>query len=142
MAGEDAPLVPEGDDSLADEPVWGGELAADDEFEDVDQVVSPSLWERVLGWIINSRTLDVKRLEMLSEAVMQNPKSAVNYVFRGEEYLRAGETELAAADFETALELAQKQFEQDDWGLVSQTLRDQAERGLELAQRASKSKRK
>jgi hypothetical protein len=142
MAGEDAPLVPEGDDSLADEPGWGIESAVDDEFEDAGQVVSASLWERVLGWIISNRTLDIKRLEMLSDAVMQNPKSAVNYVFRGEEYLRAGETELAALDFETALELAQKQFEQDDWGLVSQALRDQAERGLELAQRASKSKRK
>jgi tetratricopeptide (TPR) repeat protein len=76
-----------------------------------------------------------QRLDSLNEAIYQHPQSASNYVLRGEIWLDRGEYEMAAADFERALALAAEQFEKDDWGLVSQTLRDQAEHGLQRAMR-------
>lgn len=138
MSGEDASLVPEGNDVQDDDTRW--ETAP--EAGDVQQAASSNLWDRILQWVSGRPKLDMRRLEKLNDAVAQNPKSAVNYVLRGETYLSAGEAELAAIDFEIALELAQKQFERDNWGLVSQALRDRAEHGLQLAQRALKAKRK
>ena len=65
-----------------------------------------------------------------------------NYVQRGEIYMQMGEYELAVLDFEIALELAAEQFDEDKWGFLSQTQRDQAEYGLQRAQRKLARKRK
>lgn len=76
-----------------------------------------------------------QRLDDLNEAIARHPQTASNYVLRGEIWLEQGEYEMAAADFERAQALAAGQFEQDEWGLVSQTLRDQAGHGLQRAMR-------
>jgi tetratricopeptide (TPR) repeat protein len=77
----------------------------------------------------------VRRLDELTGMIRYNPQAPSNYVLRGEIYMRVGEYERAAADFEQALLLAGGQFDEEDWGLLSQTLRDQAGYGLERAQR-------
>jgi tetratricopeptide (TPR) repeat protein len=76
-----------------------------------------------------------QRLDSLNDAIKRHPQAALNYVLRGEIWLDRGEYEMAAADFERAQALAAEQFDEDDWGLVSQTLRDQAEHGLQRAMR-------
>ena len=76
-----------------------------------------------------------QRLDSLNEAIQRHPQAASNYLLRGEIWLDRGEYEMAAADFERARALAAEQFEEEAWGLVSQTLRDQAEHGLQRAMR-------
>ncbi|MBZ0304069.1 MAG: hypothetical protein K8J31_30310 [Anaerolineae bacterium] len=78
---------------------------------------------------------DGSRLDALTRAIARNPDSASNYVLRGELYMDRQDYVLAATDFELALNLAAEQFKEDSWGLLSQALRDQAERGLERARR-------
>ena len=85
--------------------------------------------------LLSGGDLDVGRWERLTEAIRYNPDAAANYVLRGELYLSAGDYALAAEDFETALALATNRFDEADWGLLSQAMRDQAERGLEVAHR-------
>ncbi len=82
-----------------------------------------------------------QRLADLSAAINQRPQVAANYVLRGEVWLQAGEYQTAADDFATALILATEQFEEEDWGLLAQALRDQAEHGLEVARRKLSSQR-
>lgn len=76
-----------------------------------------------------------QRLDSLNEAIQRHPQGAANYMLRGEIWLDRGEYELAAADFERAQALSAEQFEEAEWGLVSQTLRDQAEHGWQRAMR-------
>ena len=84
-----------------------------------------------------------QRLDDLTDAIEENPAAPANYVLRGEVLMDIGEYELAAGDFEHALTLAAAQFEEEDWGLLSQTMRDQAAHSLERARRklARKGKR-
>ena len=76
-----------------------------------------------------------QRLADLSVAIDERPQVAANYVLRGEVWLQVGDYQQAADDFATALILATEQFEEEDWGLLAQALRDQAEHGLEIARR-------
>jgi Tfp pilus assembly protein PilF len=71
----------------------------------------------------------------LSLAIEHNPDTPANYVLRGELYLDVREYELAAADFQRALELASAQFEASNWGGIAQVMRDRAEAGLARARR-------
>ena len=94
-----------------------------------------SWWSRLIAFLGGGGRPDEKRLARLNQAIARQPMAAANYVLRGELYLQAGEAVLAAADFKTALDLASDQFDREDWGILSQVMRDQAERGLELANR-------
>jgi tetratricopeptide (TPR) repeat protein len=76
------------------------------------------------------RTYTTERLIALTRAIERHPESAVNYVARGELYLEIDERERAAADFRQALALAEVQYAEDDWGLVSQAVQDRAVAGL------------
>lgn len=76
------------------------------------------------------RTYTTERLIALTRAIERHPNSAVNYVVRGEIYAEIGEVERAAADFRQALSLAEAQYAEDDWGLVSQAVQDRAVAGL------------
>ncbi len=75
------------------------------------------------------------RLEDLNQMVECQPQAAVNYLFRGELYLKNANYENAAADFRRASDLAAEEFDRADWGLVAQTLRDRALAGLQQAER-------
>lgn len=89
-----------------------------------------------IGWLRGLLSGPVsRRLDDLTEAIERHPQAASNYLLRGEIWLDKGEYEMAAADFERAQALAAGQFEESEWGLVSQMLRDQAEHGLQRAMR-------
>jgi uncharacterized protein HemY len=104
---------------------------SEDQPESGADSVSFWQWLRQLVW--GPPEDNATRLRALSEAIERHPQHPVNYVLRGEIYLKSGAYEQAARDFELAYQRAAQQFDEEDWGLLSQTLRDRAERGLELA---------
>jgi tetratricopeptide (TPR) repeat protein len=75
-----------------------------------------------------------KNFQYLDEAIESAPDTAVNYVLRGELYLKAREYALARRDFQRAYELAAAQFERSDWGLIAQAMQDRALTGLQKAE--------
>jgi hypothetical protein len=94
----------------------------------------PPFWTWLRALIF--RPPDVtQRLDDLTTAIVHRPQVAANYVLRGEVWMQMREYQQAADDFATALVLASEQFEQEDWGLLAQAMRDQAEHGLEIARR-------
>lgn len=147
MAGESAPFASDDDDDEQAELAW---TEAEDQADDgvvgvVIEDPAVSWGSRLFDLIFGPPGLDRRRLaalDPLDQAIARRPNAATNYVLRGELYWRAGEYELAASDFESAFRLASAQFEADDWGLLSQALRDRAEQGLARAQRKMNRKRK
>jgi tetratricopeptide (TPR) repeat protein len=118
-----------------DEPLTGtdGELVIVEE-----KVKRPeTFWQRVKKVLFGSGEAVEQRLRSLSLAIEKYPETPVNYVLRGELYLDVKEYELAAADFQRALELAAAQFEASDWGGIAQVMRDRAAAGLAKAQHRS-----
>lgn len=91
-------------------------------------------WQRVLAWVSPGETERQARIRELSRAIARNPQAAAVYVSRGEVYLQSGETAAAVQDFRQALALAGVQFKTEAWGVVAQSVRDRALRGLEQAQ--------
>jgi tetratricopeptide (TPR) repeat protein len=71
-----------------------------------------------------------EQLASLNRAIRRNPASPSNYVLRGELYLTVGYDAMARLDFQRALQLANKEYENDAWGLLAQALRDRAQAGL------------
>lgn len=67
---------------------------------------------------------------LLSETIAQVPDEPVNYLLRGEVWLRAGDTGRAADDFLKARELAERRWASSAWGYLDQAYRDRAEAGL------------
>ncbi len=100
----------------------------------VDSRTQPPVWQRMLAALRGSPAQQGQRLVALDAAIEQYPDTPTNFVLRGELYLQLGESELAALDFQRALELAQPQIEQNDWGIVAQAMQDRALRGLEDAE--------
>jgi tetratricopeptide (TPR) repeat protein len=83
---------------------------------------------------IEDRIADYQeRLDALDASIERYANAPSGYVLRGELYLEAGFYELAAKDFTTALELADKQLKTSDWGVIAQVMRDRAHSGLERA---------
>jgi tetratricopeptide (TPR) repeat protein len=81
------------------------------------------------------RLQNEQRLAELDRAIEYYPETPSNYVLRGELYLETSEYELAAADFNRALEYAAAQIENEDWAIISQVMQDRAQIGLEIVQR-------
>jgi tetratricopeptide (TPR) repeat protein len=75
------------------------------------------------------------RLRGLDEAIARHPDEPANYVVRGELYLKLNHYDLAARDFQRGLELARRDLETRNWGIVAQTMQDRALKGLERAQK-------
>jgi Tfp pilus assembly protein PilF len=121
---EDAALVEAADPAVVE--------VADEQREDEAAVNLPevSIWQRLRALVSGA---DPQAVDELTRAIMQRPEVPANYALRGEMYLSLGQYALAVEDFETALRLAAAQFEEAEWGLVAQVLRDQAQRGLERA---------
>lgn len=76
-----------------------------------------------------------RRLYALTHAINIAPKTAVNYVLRGELYLERRQAELAAEDFATAYRLAEAELQRSGHtlGLLAQTIQDRALTGYEDA---------
>jgi hypothetical protein len=73
------------------------------------------------------------RLRQINDAIERQPQRAINYVLRGEYWLKQREPQLAIEDFELALELAMCELAASDWDYREQTVIDRARRGLRLA---------
>ena len=78
------------------------------------------------------------RIHDLDRAIVESPNTPGNYVLRGELYLSAKEYTLAQIDFIAGWDLAVKQFERSDWGIMAQTMQDRALVGLQKAERRLK----
>ena len=135
FSDDEIPVV--ADDEAEADPAESAEVR-DSALEDIHSQAGFGEWLR--GLFFGSPD---QRLDDLTDAVEENPAAPANYVLRGEVLMDIGEYELAAGDFEHALTLAAAQFDEEDWGLLSQTMRDQAAHSLERAQRklARKGKR-
>ena len=75
------------------------------------------------------------RFRALSGKIDERPDDMVAYVLRGELNLERGENERAAADFKTALEVAERADDANGWLVMEQVMRDRALHGLKLAER-------
>jgi hypothetical protein len=73
----------------------------------------------------------MERIRQLDYAIENAPDTPANYVLRGELYLSAGEYALAQADFLRGYDLAVRDFERSDWGLIAQAMQDRAQAGLQ-----------
>jgi tetratricopeptide (TPR) repeat protein len=125
------------------------EPAPSDDEDEVEWLITaarsapeqPSIWGRLRRWVWPSaserRERIGQRLHELNRAIEHYPDAPANFVVRGELYLETGAVELAIQDFSRALELATEQFEESDWGVLAQAMRDRAQQGLEEATRRS-----
>ena len=85
------------------------------------------------GWLkrlILGRNDEAEQLQAFSASIQANPDAPTAYVLRGELFLKRKQYLLAQADFEKAVQLTEQQIDQTRWGIVAQTMRDRAERGL------------
>jgi tetratricopeptide (TPR) repeat protein len=72
----------------------------------------------------------VNRMDELTSAIENHPDAPASYVLRGEIFLDGGDIDLAAQDFQKALELADPGAETANWGYVYRALADRAREGL------------
>jgi hypothetical protein len=96
------------------------------------------IWARLRRMVLGgaNRLDDVtfmERIRQLDYAIENAPDTPTNYVLRGELYLSAGEYALAQADFQRGYDLAVRDFERSDWGLIAQAMQDRAQAGLQKA---------
>lgn len=77
-----------------------------------------------------------RRQRALSNSIDESPDNMTLYALRGELYLERREPELAIADFERAVELAEKLDDAKGWNIVEQVMRDRALYGLQVARGA------
>ena len=75
-----------------------------------------------------------RQLRQINDAIKRQPNRAVNYVFRGEYWLKQREPYLAIDDFEMAIEFAMRDLAASDWDYREQSVIDRARRGLRLAE--------
>lgn len=124
----------DGQSQVAEEPFVPAEtVSAAYEPEKIKS--QPTGWQRLGNFFLGSAADVAARLNNLTQAIDDEPESAVNYVLRAELYMQMREYALAQADFQRGYELAQTQFELADWGLLDQAMRDRALLGLEKVQR-------
>jgi tetratricopeptide (TPR) repeat protein len=64
-------------------------------------------------------------LRAFNLAIEIYPDAASNYLARGDYFRHEREFALAAADYQHALELVNRELEQNSWGFVAQAVRDQ-----------------
>ena len=79
----------------------------------------------------------MQRLQELEADMMDAPPSLTCHVLRGELLLELDECGAAQADFDAALELAEKFDPTAGWGVMEQVMRDRALQGLDAARRRS-----
>lgn len=75
-----------------------------------------------------------RELAQLNRTINLYPDAAVNYMLRGEYWLKAGDLERAVSDLETAIELAQEELAKSAWEYREQAVIDRAQTLLRLAQ--------
>ena len=118
---ETAPLLPE--------PAVAPTQTEDDPIRVIPRTVWGWVGLRLFGQVEDEGA----RLRVLSDAIRLHPSAAINYVLRGELYLRNEQTTEAIEDFLNAIEKAEAEAPQQRWGLQAQAVRDRALYGLRLA---------
>lgn len=111
------------------------DFSSDEDVAEEENSYSPTFWQKIRRLFFmfpgEKRSEQYQRLRDLTEAIEQFPETAVNYLLRGELHLDMKQYDLAQEDLETALELAQAQFENERWGLTAQSTMDRAKQGLQ-----------
>jgi len=75
----------------------------------------------------------LRLLRELDQAILNYPDTPMNYVLRGEFWVKYFQPEKAILDFEKALRLAQDELDRSDWEYREQAVIDRAEQGLRKA---------
>lgn len=75
------------------------------------------------------------QVRVLTQRIARQPDEPVNYLLRGEEWLVCGEIEQAQADFESALQRAERLERESAWGYIYQSYVDRADVGLRQCER-------
>ena len=75
----------------------------------------------------------LRQLQVLDDAIARHPDAAINYVLRGEFWLKHSQHAEAIADFTKAIALAQAELDASDWEYREQAVLDRAQRGLRMA---------
>ncbi len=75
------------------------------------------------------------QVRVLTQLIARQPDEPVNYLLRGEEWLVCGEIEQAQADFESALQRAERLERESAWGYIYQSYIDRADAGLRQCER-------
>ncbi|MFW5692156.1 MAG: hypothetical protein ACOCX3_02270 [Chloroflexota bacterium] len=130
-AGEDQRLGAA--DPMIDERSEGRSTRQDGVFDRLRRWLMPTQGARNMRY--------ASALAELDDAIALYPEAPMNYVLRGELYLKTAYYELARADFSQALTLAPEQIHDSAWGFIEQSAQDRARRGLKLAERKMRSAR-
>lgn len=95
------------------------------------------LWDAVRFTLLGQNVLQAYRQQLanLDTAIAQYPSVASNYMKRGEFFLAQGYYARAARDLREALRLAEVDYQTRSWGIVAQSIRDQAAQQLAVAER-------
>lgn len=72
-------------------------------------------------------------LRELDESIAIYPDEPINYVLRGEFWIKYFQAEKALPDFEKAIHLAQIELERSDWEYREQAIIDRAQQGIRVA---------
>jgi hypothetical protein len=121
---EDNPLLAsssDGEPAVATENVGEAQVEAPFDVEG-EQPLPPAEPEPI--------SVILSRVEVLTVAIEEHPDAPVNYVLRGEVLMDGGDQDLAAEDFQKALELAEAQAETANWGYIYRAVADRAREGL------------
>ena len=95
------------------------------------------LWDAVRFTLLGQNVLQAYRQQLanLDTAIAQYPSVASNYMKRGEFFLAQGYYARAEKDLREALRLAEVDYQTRSWGIVAQSIRDQAAQQLAVAER-------
>ena len=114
-------------------PLATGVLAA---MADIHGIIRRALGEVFQSSVERERQF-YRRFRELSDKIEAMPDSITYHVLRGEMLIERGEYERARADFQVAVELADRVDPTEGWGVIEQALRDRAIQGIALVNRRS-----
>jgi len=119
--------------------------ALEAEVDEQSHVQTETFWQGIRHKLWPSVEDRMRRaegqLQDLDEAISLNPDECTNYVLRGELFLKVRAYDLALADFQRGLEIANEQIENGDWGIIAQIMQDRALVGIQHSQRRTKMNR-
>ncbi len=118
-------------DSMPDDELVGTRSASSAPDGDLTR---QSFWGMVRRFFFKTRAErraeQVWRIEQLGREIAHDSDAPVHYLLRGDLHLAQGQYHQAQHDLQRAYDLASEQLASAEWGLVAQSIRDQALRLL------------
>ena len=106
----------------------------DDDPRRIGDVSRQSFWGMVRRFFFKTRAErraeQAWRIEQLGREIAHDPDAPVHYLLRGDLHLAQGQYHQAQHDLQRAYDLASDQLASAEWGIVAQSIRDQALRLL------------